>query len=66
MYYFKKKYTHQLQELENLIRQINQLENKEKEMEDLVNTLNESLERNTVLSNEFLRVKGKWTDSEDI
>lgn len=66
MYYFKKKYTHQLQELENLIRQINELENKEKEMENLVNTLNESLERSTVLSNEFLRVKGKWTDSEDI
>ena len=34
MYYFKKKYTHQLQELENLIRQINELENKEKEMEN--------------------------------
>ena len=66
VYYFKKKYTRQLQELENLIRQINELENKEKEMEDLVNTLNESLERSTVLSNEFLRVKGKWTDSEDI
>ena len=66
VYYFKKKYTHQLQELENLIHQINELENKEKEMEDLVNTLNESLERSTVLSNEFLRVKGKWTDSEDI
>ena len=66
VYYFKKKYTHQLQDLENLIRQINELENKEKEMEDLVNTLNESLERSTVLSNEFLRVKGKWTDSEDI
>ena len=66
MYYFKKKYTHQLQELENLIRQINELENKEKDMEDLVSTLNESLERSTVLSNEFLRVKGKWTDSEDI
>ena len=66
VYYFKKKYTHQLQELENLIHQINELENKEKEMEDLVSTLNESLERSTVLSNEFLRVKGKWTDSEDI
>ncbi len=66
MYYFKKKYTHQLQELENLIRQINELENKEKDMEDLVSTLNESLERSTVLSNEFLRVKGKWTDSEDV
>ena len=66
VYYFKKKYTRQLQDLENLIRQINELENKEKEMEDLVNTLNESLERSTVLSNEFLRVKGKWTDSEDI
>lgn len=66
VYYFKKQYTLQLQELENLIRQINKLENKEKEMEDLVNTLNESLERSTVLSNEFLRVKGKWTDSEDI
>ena len=66
VYYFKKKYTRQLQELENLIRQINELENKEKEMEDLVNTLNESLERSTVLSNEFLRVKGKWTNSEDI
>ena len=66
VYYFKKKYTRQLQELENLIRQINELENKEKEMEDLVNTFNESLERSTVLSNEFLRVKGKWTDSEDI
>lgn len=66
VYYFKKKYTRQLQVLETLIRQINELENKEKEMEDLVNTLNESLERNTVLSNEFLRVKGKWTDSEDI
>ena len=66
VYYFKKKYTRQLQELENLIHQINELENKEKEMEDLVNTLNESLERSTVLSNEFLRVKGKWTDSEDI
>ena len=66
VYYFKKKYTRQLQELENLIRQINELENKEKEMEALVNTLNESLERSTVLSNEFLRVKGKWTDSEDI
>ena len=66
VYYFKKKYTHQLQELENLIHQINELENKEKDMEDLVSTLNESLERSTVLSNEFLRVKGKWTDSEDI
>ena len=66
VYYFKKKYTRQLQELENLIHQINELENKEKEMEDLVNTLNESLEHSTVLSNEFLRVKGKWTDSEDI
>ena len=66
VYYFKKKYTHQLQELENLIHQINELENKEKDMEDLVGTLNESLERSTVLSNEFLRVKGKWTDSEDI
>lgn len=66
VYYFKKKYTRQLQELENLICQINELESKEKEMEDLVNTLNESLERSTVLSNEFLRVKGKWTDSEDI
>ena len=66
VYYFKKKYTHQLQDLENLIRQINELENKEKEMEDLVNTLNESLERSTVLSNELRRVKGKWTDSEDI
>ena len=66
VYYFKKKYTRQLQELENLIHQINKLENKEKEMENLVNTLNESLERSTVLSNEFLRVKGKWTDSEDI
>ena len=66
VYYFKKKYTHQLQELKNLIHQINELENKEKDMEDLVSTLNESLERSTVLSNEFLRVKGKWTDSEDI
>ena len=66
VYYFKKKYTRQLQDLENLIRQINELENKEKDMEDLVSTLNESLERSTVLSNEFLRVKGKWTDSEDI
>ena len=66
VYYFKKKYTHHLQELENLIHQINELENKEKDMEDLVSTLNESLERSTVLSNEFLRVKGKWTDSEDI
>ena len=66
IYYLKKKHTRQLQELENLIRQINEMENREKEMEDLVNTLNESLERSTVLSNEFLRVKGKWTDSEDI
>lgn len=66
VYYFKKQNTHQLQELEFLICQINELENKEKEMEDLVNTLNESLEHSTVLSNEFLRVKGKWTDSEDI
>ena len=66
VYYFKKKNTRQLQDLENLIRQINELENKEKDMEDLVSTLNESLERSTVLSNEFLRVKGKWTDSEDI
>ena len=66
IYHFKNQYTRQLQTLENMIHQISHLENKEKEMEDLVNKLNESLERHQVLSNEFLRVKGKWTESEDI
>lgn len=65
-FYFKKQYASQLQKLDHLIRQISNMENKEKDMEDLVNTLNESLNRHKVLSNEFLRVKGKWTDSEDI
>ena len=66
VYHFKRQHTRQLQELENLIRQINDLEDKDKGLEELVNTLNESLERHKVLSNEFLRVKGKWTASEDI
>ena len=66
VYCFKKQYSRQLRELDCLILQIGKLKHKEKEMEDLVSTLNESLERSTVLSNEFLRVKGKWTDSEDI
>ena len=66
IHHFKNRYTRQLQTLENMIHQISHLEDKEKEMEDLVNKLNESLERHQVLSNEFLRVKGKWTESEDI
>ena len=66
IHHFKNRYARQLQTLENMIHQISHLENKEKEMEDLVNKLNESLERHQVLSNEFLRVKGKWTESEDI
>ena len=66
IHHFKNRYIRQLQTLENMIHQISHLENKEKEMEDLVNKLNESLERHQVLSNEFLRVKGKWTESEDI
>ena len=66
IYYLKNRYTRQLQTIENMIHQISHLENKEKEMENLVNMLNESLERHQVLSNEFLRVKGRWTESEDI
>ena len=66
IYHFKNRYTRQLQTIENMIHQINHLEDKEKEMENLVNMLNESLKRHQVLSNEFLRVKGKWTESEDI
>lgn len=66
IHHFKNRYARQLQTLENMIHQISHLEDKEKEMEDLVNKLNESLERHQVLSNEFLRVKGKWTESEDI
>ena len=66
IHHFKNRYTRQLQTLENMIHQISHLENKEKEMEDLVYKLNESLERHQVLSDEFLRVKGKWTESEDI
>ena len=66
IHHFKNRYIRQLQTFENMIHQISHLENKEKEMEDLVNKLNESLERHQVLSNEFLRVKGKWTESEDI
>ena len=65
-FHLKKQHTRQLQKLDNLIRQISNMENKEKDMANLVNTLNESLNRHKVLSNEFLRVKGKWTDSEDI
>lgn len=65
-FHLKKQHARQLQKLDHLIRQISNMENKEKDMEDLVNTLNESLNRHKVLSNEFLRVKGKWTDSEDI
>ena len=66
IHHFKNRYARQLQTLENMIHQISLLEKKEKEMEDLVNGLNEALERHQVLSNEFLRVKGKWTESEDI
>ncbi|MBR5203601.1 MAG: tetratricopeptide repeat protein [Bacteroidaceae bacterium] len=66
IYYFKKQNRQQLHELENLIRQINNLENKGEKAQNLINELNESLSRHKVLSHEYLRVKGKWTDSEDI
>ena len=55
-----------MQELENLIRQINNMEDEEKGLKDLVKELNESLEHHKVLNNEFLRVKGTWTDYKDI
>lgn len=46
-----------------MIRQINDLEDKDKGLEELVNTLNESLERHKVLSNEPIWVSPKAVKS---
>ena len=66
VYWLKKRHLRQLQELDNLIQRIKAMEGEKEEMTYLVETLNASLARSKVLSNEYLRIKGEWTTLEDI
>ena len=66
VYWLKKRHLRQLQELDSLIQRIKAMEGEKEEMTYLVDTLNASLARSKVLSNEYLRIKGEWTTFEDI
>ena len=66
VYWLKKRHLRQLQALDSLIQLIKTMEGEKEEMAYLVDTLNASLARSKVLSNEYLRIKGEWTTLEDI